>query len=331
MRKALIIFLILALRVSLGYTQIILDTLNAVKANRQLYAIVVSQNDKIVYKEFFNGKTAQDAFNNQSLTKSVVSLLIGIAIDKGYISSVDEKIVKYFPQFKQDTDKRKLDITIRQVMNQASGLWHEDLDNLNKYFAIANPSSYVVTAPLVSDPGKVFHYNNAATHLLSAIITKSTGMSTLQFANKYLFSPLNIKNVRWDKMNDGYYDGCGLLSVYLHTQDMNKIASLLLHNGYYNNTSIVSEKWIKQILNPDIFYQTPWGFQGSAYALCWYHYSYKGMPVTYALGWGGQFAFVIPGKNAVITDNESVENATAIQAAAVFLDKIFPLIYQQLK
>ena len=331
MKKALLTLFISMLLLNAAYSQINIDTSALIKNNRQLYAIVVSQNDHILYNQYFNGKNSQVLFNNQSLTKSVVSLLMGIAIDKGYITSVDEKIVKYFPQLKQDTDKRKLDITIREVMNQASGLWHEDLILLHQYISLSDPSDYTLKQPLVSEPGKVFHYNNAASHLLSVIITKATGMSTMKFARKYLFGPMNIKNVNWNKMADGYDDGSGLLSVQFPTEDMNKIGSLLLHKGYFDGKSVVPEKWIAQILNPTIFYNTPWGFNGSTYALCWYHCNYQGTPVAYGLGWGGQFVFIIPAKNAVISVNESINDMTAIKASNLFLEKIFPLIYQQLK
>jgi len=334
MKKYILAFLISSFVITAGYSQINIDTTAVIKNNRQLYAIVVSQNDKIIYNQYFNGKNNHDLFNNQSLTKSVMSLLIGIAIDKGYITSVDDKIVKYFPELAQDTDKRKPNITIRQIMNQASGLWHENLGangNIGKYLALPDQSGYVLKAPLVSEPGKVFHYSNAGTHVLSVILTKSTHMSTLEFANKYLFGPLDIKNVEWGKMNDGYYDGCGLLSVHLSTADVNRIASLLLHKGRFNNKSVVSEKWINQLLHPTVFYNTDWGFDGSTYALCFYHYNYQGTPITYGLGWGGQYLFVIPAKNAVITVNENINDATAIRAANLLLNKIFPLIYQQLK
>ncbi len=331
MKKVLFTFFILLLLLNTAYSQINIDTSVYVKNNKQLYAVVVSQNDHVIFNQYFNGKIESELYNNQSLTKSVISLLIGIAIDKGYITSIDEKIVKYFSQLKQDTDKRKQDITIRQIMNQASGLWHEDLTRLRQYLTLPNPSGYTLKQPLAFEPGKIFHYNNAASHLLSVILAKATGMSTLEFAQKYLFGPLGIKNVKWGKMADGYYDGCGLLSVQMPTADMNSIGSLLLHKGYFNGKSVVPEKWINEILNPTIFYKTPWGFNGSTYALCWYHYNYNGTPVTYGLGWGGQFVFVIPGKKAVISTNESINDATAIRASNLFLEKIFPLIYQQVK
>jgi len=253
MKTLLLTLFISSSLLTTAYSQINIDTSSIVKNDRQLYSVVVSQDDKLIYDQYFNGKNSGVLFNNQSLTKSVCSLLIGIAIDKGYISSVDEKLVKFFPELKQETDKRKQDITIRQVMNQASGLWHEDLTRLGIYLKLPDPSGYILNAPLVSEPGKEFHYNNAASHLLSVIITKSTGMSTLDFANKYLFAPLGITDVKWNKMNDGYYDGSGLLSVQTHTQDMNRIGALLLHKGYFNGKSVVPEKWIDQILHPTAF------------------------------------------------------------------------------
>lgn len=330
MKKILFTVFAGTLLLNTAYSQIKIDTSDVVKNDRQLYAVVVSQSDHIVYEQYFNDKNEQELFNNQSLTKSVVSLLMGIAIDKGYIPSVDEKIVKYFPQLKQDTDKRKQEITIREIMNQASGLWHED-PLVGRYLKLPNPSEYTLQQPLAAEPGKIFHYNNAATHLLSVIITKATGMSTLEFAEKYLFVPLDIKNVKWNKMNDGYYDGCGLLSVQLTNTEMNRIGSLLLHKGHFGHKSVVPEKWIAEILHPTIFYNTPWGFTGSTYALCWYHNNYNNTPITYGLGWGGQYVFVIPDKKAVISVNESINDLTAIKAANLFLGKIFPLIYKQLK
>jgi CubicO group peptidase (beta-lactamase class C family) len=331
MKKAFSAVCVCLLLANAAHSQVKIDTSEFVKNNRQLYSVVISQNDNIIYKQFYNGKTDRDLFNNQSLTKSVVSLLMGIAIDMGYIKSVDEKIVKYFPNLKQGSDKRKQEITLREIMNQASGLWHEDLTNLHQYLILPDPSDYILKQPLISEPGKVFHYNNAATHLLSVIITKATGMNTLEFAEKYLFGPIGIRNVKWGKMNDGFYDGSGLLSVQLPTEDMNKIGTLLLHKGHFNSKRIVPEKWIAEIINPTISYNTNWGFSGSTYALCWYHYVYNNTPIIYGLGWGGQFVFIIPYKKAVISVNESINDATAIKASNQFLDKIFPLVYRQLK
>jgi len=306
-----------------------LDTVTAIRDNPGLYSIVLSRDNHIVYEKYFNGAGKDDLRNDQSLTKDICSLLIGIAIDKGYIHSVDEKISRWFPELKKDTDARKRTITIRELMNQASGLNHEQLGTMTgigDFLALPDPSGYTLQAPMVGDPGREWHYNNAATHLLSLIITRSTGMNTLSFAEKYLFRPLGIQEVSWMKMKDGYYDGSGLLSIRLRTRDLIKIGYLLLQEGRYAGRVIVSRKWIDSILRPMALYNADWGFQSSTYALCWYHARAYGVEITYGMGWGGQFLVVIPSLRAVMAVNESVSDFHAIAQSTLFITKIFPAL-----
>jgi CubicO group peptidase (beta-lactamase class C family) len=311
--------------------QIHIEDSSVVKNDSSLYAIAVTKNHKLVYEHYFNQKSPKDLFNDQSLTKGIISILVGIAIDKGFITSPDEKIIRFFPELKNDTDQRKQTITIRQIMNQASGLYHEDLTRLDLYLSLPDPSVFTVHQSLMTDPGSVFHYSNAASHLLSVIITKACGMSTLEFAKKYLFGPLQIERVEWMKMNDGYYDGSGLLSIRLSVTDMNRIGLLILDSGRYGGRQIVSSSYVQQLINPDHRYKTDWGFPGSEYALCWYHKNYRGIPIVYGLGWGGQFNFIIPSLHAVITVNESVNDLTAIRQSVLFQEEIFPMILATLQ
>lgn len=331
------IALSLSLLILLGirlYAQLTIDTSARLESNPGIYSLLVSQNDHIVYERYFNHQDANTLFSDQSLTKSICSLLIGIAIDKGYLTSVDEKLVEIFPELRDDADQRKLGITIRQVMNQASGFFHEELGSLfgiYYYLKLPDPSEYVLRAPLVAEPGKEWHYNNAATHLLSVIITKATHMDTRTFATKYLFAPLNITEVEWAKMQDGYYDGSGLKSIFLRSADMLKIGSLLLHDGVYNHRQIVPEKWVKLILDPDVLYKATWGFENSTYALCYYHTTYKGVKITYGMGWGGQFVIIIPSLKTVIVANENIADANAVKQSIAFTHQVFPAIFKQLE
>lgn len=311
--------------------QIHIEDSSVVKSDSGLYAIAVTKNHALVYEHYFNQKSPAELFKDQSLTKGIMSILTGIAIDKGFVSSLDEKIIRFFPELKQDTDRRKQTITIRQIMNQASGLYHEDPTRLDKYLSLPDPSLYTIQQPLITNPGSIFHYSNAASHLLSVIISKACGLSTLEFANKYLFGPMKIERVEWMKMNDGYYDGSGLLSIRLSVTDMNRIGVLLLDSGRYGGRQIVSASYVQQLLNPDRRYHTDWGFPGSEYALCWYHKNYRGIMIVYGLGWGGQFNFIIPSLHAVITVNESVQDITAIRQSILFQEKIFPMILSALE
>ncbi|HXB08858.1 MAG TPA: serine hydrolase [Puia sp.] len=295
-----------------------------------LYNIVVAINDSIRYNQHFNGTKDADVFDDQSLTKSMGSLLIGIAIDKGLIPSLDTKLTYWFPQLKTDKDKRKQEITLRQLMNQASGLRHEDLgkpNGIGEYLAHEDLAGYVLNAPLVSAPGAVFHYNNAATHLLGIILTKSSGMDLMSFAKKNLLAQLDIVAVEWQKTRDGYYDLAGLENIRLRTADWIKIGSLLLHEGRYHQKQVVPAKWIAQIIHPDISYPTEWGFHPSQYGLCWYHITYKGQEMIYGLGWGGQFLIVVPGLQMVLAINQSKEDQNAIRRAGRFMQSVFPAFF----
>jgi CubicO group peptidase (beta-lactamase class C family) len=331
MKKYLFIACLLALLGNTVYAQLTPDTSFYLRNNKNIYGIVISKNSKIVYQKFFNGKTDHTLMNDQSLTKSVLSILIGIAVDRHYIASLDEPIGRYFPQLAKDKDRRKQNITIRQIMNQASGLWHENLNDLKDYLGKKDPSGYVLKQSLLTEPGSTFYYNNAASHLLSVILTKATGMATFDFAKKYLFDPMGIADVNWAKMNDGFYDGSGLLSLRMHTQDMAKMGGLLLNNGFYGSKRLVPSNWIKTLNHPDNTFDTQWGFKDSKYALCWYHFNYKSADITYALGWGGQFLVMIPKYKAVIAVNASIADEDAIMESAKFTDKIFPVLYDYIR
>jgi CubicO group peptidase (beta-lactamase class C family) len=314
--------------------QLHLDTATVITRNPNLYSLLVNKDGQTICHQYFNSHRSTSLMNDQSLTKSIISILIGIAIDKGFIRSVDEPIVDFFPELKTDPDPRKPQVTIRQIMNQASGLYHEDLTDpfgIVAYLNAPSQTDLVLHSPLNAEPGQTWHYSNAATHLLSAILTKTTGADTYNFGKKYLFDPLGITTLEWPKMKDGYYDGCGLLAIRLRSDDMLKIGLLILHHGRHNDKQIVPAGWIDLIFTPDKFYPTDWGFDHSTYALCYYHATVDSTPITYGMGWGGQFLVIIPTLNAVIVANENTADATAIRQSVLFTTKICPLLLQQLK
>ncbi|QNL47819.1 serine hydrolase [Olivibacter sp. SDN3] len=323
----IIIFLVLVVTTETGRSQIFFDTSSHINNNRAIFSLVVSVKDSIAYAGSFNGKENNDLFNNQSLTKNVEAVLIGIAIDKGFIRSLDTKIADFLPELKDETDKRKLNITLGDLMNQSSGLWHENLERLDIYLGLNNPSGHVLKQSLLSEPGTELYYNNAASHLLSVILSKATGQTTFDFARKYLFEPLGIQRVEWAKMKDGYYDGSGLLSVRMSTIDMNKIGRLLLNGGHYRGKPIVSQKWVEALLKPTKTFPAPWGLPNTEYGLCFYHKRYKDKKLTYGMGWGGQFLILIPDLDAVISVNQEINDQTAIQQSETFMDRIFPMIF----
>lgn len=323
----IIFFLLLTTTAISVKSQAPFDTASAIGNNRGIYSLVVAVKDQVIYTKAFNGQKIDDLRNHQSLTKSLDAVLVGIAIDKGFIPSINTKLCDILPALKNDPDKRKQQITIADIMNQASGLWHENLDQLNVYLGLPDPSDYVWQQPLLSDPGSELHYNNAASHLISVILTKATGQRTLDFARQYLFTPLGIEHVEWPVMKDGFNDGSGLLSVRIRTADMNKIGRLILDSGRYNGQQLVATQWTQALLHPPKTYPAPWGLRNTTYGLFFYHKTCKGENITYGMGWGGQFLILIPGLDAVISVNQAVDDRNAIRQSDVFMGEIFPMIF----
>lgn len=214
-----------------------------------IFSTLISKNGTIVFQEYYNGKTKDSLCDVQSLTKGIMSILIGIAIDKEYIKSEDETIEKYFQnEFKNLEDEKKKAITIKHVLNQTSGLsWKGYLEH-EEWLNSESPISFVLEKNLENEPGEKYNYNSGATHLLSVMLSRATGKTTLEFANEVLFKPLNINQVNWQKRNEGYYDGSGL-GLKMKPIDLMKIGQLLNKNGELDGAQIMSEQWVKKLFN----------------------------------------------------------------------------------
>jgi CubicO group peptidase (beta-lactamase class C family)/predicted secreted protein len=193
----------------------------------------------------YDGQTIHDV---ASVTKSVMTTLIGIAVDQGKLE-LDDKMVSFFPgRTIANLDPRKEAITVRHLASMTSGL-QCNRDGTEGDSAIAMQSSpdyvqFALDLPVAWEPGSHFVYCSPAIHLLSPILQQATGMTTLAFAQQYLFGPLNIGDVLWETDPQGYYRGWGDLS--LHPHDMAKIGFLFLQQGQWEGEQIVSREWVKE-------------------------------------------------------------------------------------
>ena len=303
--------------------------LDELKNEKGIYSAIILKNDKITFRQYYNGKTENDLFNIQSEAKSIMAILIGISIDKGFIKSVDQPITDFFPQLLLDEDTLKKEITIHHILNQTSGLQDFEYPHLDKWLTDANPSALLIGQPLVSNPGTIYQYNTAATHLLSVIISKASKMETAKFAEEYLFKPLSITNYKWGKLNDGYNDGGGL-SLWMKTDDLVKIGQLLMNKGEINHKLIVSKQWVNQLFENSNKLKAPWGLKNSLHGFCWYSTTYKNQRVNYAMGYGGQFIFILSDMNTVVAINYNHDTAVGIEQSNDFFEKYLPLIFNKI-
>ncbi len=243
-----------------------------------------------------------------SSTKSVTSLLVGIAIEQGYIESVHQKVLDFFPERNiSNVDSRKEAMTLEHLLTMTSGMnwveWtvppNDPRSSVNLMIGSSDWIQYVLDRPMDHNPGEMFNYNSGGSHLLSAIIQKVTGHSTLSFAQEYLFDPLNItlEDIIWNNDPSGIVRGH--TGLYLTPQNMAKIGYLYLMNGTwpFNGKHIVSSEWITNATrsNPHLGSADGYGYQVwfTSFTDC----DIKGY---YAWGYNHQKIYVIPDLDIVV-------------------------------
>ncbi|MFX0174271.1 MAG: serine hydrolase domain-containing protein [Candidatus Hodarchaeota archaeon] len=217
------------------------------------------------YMMFYDENKTYETF---SVTKGIIGLFIGIAIDKGFIESVEVPISRYFNSSEwQNPDPRKEAISIRHLLTFTTGFEYDELSTSyrdpNNLFNIWKDSSdwvqFTIDLPMNSDPGQQFTFCAPASHLLGVILYKATGQTPLEFGNQFLFKPIGINIDVWKtELNKIHNDGGN--GLYMSTQDMARIGYLMYNNGTWNGTQIISKEWIKEVTQPHfhIFYGYQW-------------------------------------------------------------------------
>lgn len=212
--------------------------------NLAIHSVVIYKNGTIPFEAYFEPYSPGVSHNMKSTSKGVISALVGIALQEGFIESLDDSVLSYLPDY-ETTDGGKADITVRDLLTMSSGLeWNEnDLNSMYTFFVSRRIVGRVLDQPLVDEPGARFNYNTGLTHLLSAIISEASGMSTRQFAEEHLFEPLGIRNVQWAIDRDGYHIGGS--ELFLTPRAMTKFGVMYLNGGEYAGTQIVPEDWVR--------------------------------------------------------------------------------------
>jgi CubicO group peptidase (beta-lactamase class C family) len=297
-----------------------------------LRSLLVARNGKLVAEEYYNNYDRTQLNHVRSVTKSVISALIGIALDKGLIKSVDQTLADY--PISSSLDQQKRQISIRHLLTMTSGLqWNEiSGPDYSNWISSGDQIEYVLQKPLVATPGQQFTYNSGAVHLLSVLLTKATGMNTLAFADEHLFDPLGITEKRWEQVSGGYYNGGAGLE--LHARDMVKLGLLFLQNGFSGKQPVVPAGWVAQSTQA----QQRLGFVYSAmnnvnYGYLWWLDSGQSRPAFLAWGYGGQFIYCVPALNLVIvtTSQWQLSAADADQQEIANLNLIINYVVKAVK
>ena len=273
---------------------------------KKINTVLIIKDSERVFEYYKNRKQKEKTHKINSCTKSIVSILVGIAVDRDLIDSIDTPVHTFFPEiFNEQSDKRKMSLTIRHLLTMTDGLDFPEFGEWNAFAPMIfhqDIVKFVIDRPLLHEVGTHMNYNSGCSHILSAILHQVTGMKTEDFAAKYLFKPLGISEYTWhvDKMNINK-GGDGLV---LKVEDMEKVGQLMLQKGVFNEQRVVSEQWIEQSTTPNMMTYQKIGY----YGMHWWVNKLDGDKAfseenTYyfALGFGGQYIIVIPYHKIVVT------------------------------
>ncbi len=260
---------------------------------RNIRSLLVSYRGALS-EAYFQPHASDSLDHIRSVTKSIMSALIGIAIDQGYIKGLDEAAYKYAGSYKSKFTQQKKEITVRHLLSMTSGLqWSEVSGDseYNEWVTSSDPLLYFLEKPVAHKPGTHFAYSTAGFHLLSLVLTNASGMTTLDFAQKYLFQPLGFSKVRWERLGPGYYNGGAGLE--LHPRDMIRFGQLYSNKGIYDAKRIIAETYMQETTSPRKSSNSESG-AGNGYGLGWWLGDDHGIRGFMAQGFAGQVIAVVP-------------------------------------
>jgi CubicO group peptidase (beta-lactamase class C family) len=253
-----------------------------------IYSLLVIKDGYLIAEDYFNEGSIDQKDRLQSVTKSYTSALVGIALDQGYLTSADQKMMDFFPELAGEiTDPRKEQITIREMLQMRAGYpWEESTPQLFEMLYNCFRPSLLVEVPLVSDPGTHCEYSSLTSHLLGIIVARATDTDLKSFAEQHLFSLLNVEVGEWIQDWEGYYNGHA--DLYFSARDMAKFGQLYLNDGYYRGEQIISAEWVYnslQTYSEDAWpYRVGRNFNDIGYGYQWW--SVRAGDHHYNLAWG---------------------------------------------
>ena len=293
------------------------------RRGRRLGSIVIARNGCIVSETYFDPFASDTCHHVYSVTKSIVAMLVGIAIQDGVIGDVRQRVIDFFPELRDvNHDPRLHVLTIEHLLAMQTGLrWNETkapygtpANAVEQMKRSAEWPRFILGQPFERRPGERFAYNSGASHLLSAIIGRQSGMSACAYATARLFQPLGITNVQWTHDPSGITTGGW--GLHLTTTDMMRIGLLLLNRGAWSGNRIVPANWIDESTRKRAVVVSKWDPRFRLAAVLWWLLGHASLPLTRmdygyhwwlppfggyaARGYGGQAIFVLPALQLVV-------------------------------
>jgi CubicO group peptidase (beta-lactamase class C family) len=265
----------------------------------------VSHEGEVIFEHYARGYSATRLANIKSASKSVISTLVGIAIERQLIPGLDEPIVRWFPELRDDSDPRKRAITIGDLLTMRSGLASTSGRNYGAWVNSRNWLRYALGRAMISDPGTSMEYSTGTSHILSAILTRATKRTTRQFANEALGRPLGFTFANWLRDPQGIYFGGN--EMQMTPPQMLALGELYLNRGLANGRQVVPAEWVDRScvsVTRSVYDRS------REYGMGWWIQDIGGHRACFAWGYGGQYVMVFRELDVVVavTSNPNVSD-----------------------
>ncbi|HEX4206439.1 MAG TPA: serine hydrolase [Ktedonobacteraceae bacterium] len=318
-----------------------------------LHGLLIVRDGYLVFEEYYQGFHRKSYNSVSSVTKSYISALVGIALAQGKLQSLDQKILNFFPAYAaRVTDSRKQAITLRHMLSLQTGFAHEMPD---KFWLNPSPVQLTLERPMIEQPGEVFYYDSNGVDILSAILTRVTGMSAAAYADATLFKTIGVwhdgaprftwrndpqgvhlwhGDAYWDEKH-GYLwkvdpegNSAGGFGAHFTAREMAKFGYLYLNRGFWDGEQLIPADYVAESTRQHSNGGAP---VGDAYGYLWWLTQYKGHNVFFASGYGGKTICVIPSLDLVVvtissTDQEGKNAEQWPRIKALVPDYIIPAL-----
>lgn len=287
-------------------------------------SLLVARDGRLAFERYFGGANASTLFDARSVTKSVTSALVGIALAARALPGVDVSVARYLvPPYALDAGDST--VTLRHLLTMTSGFqWDEETGpDYNLWIVSDDHVQYVLNRAHRFPPGTFFTYNSAAVHTLGVVVQRATGTPLPAYAQDRLLGPLGVDTVAWEPLDRGTVNGGS--GIELRARDLLKFGQLFLQRGWSGDKSIVPERWVDGATQPQFAWRGRVGPQlRVTYGLLWW-VSDAAPAAFFAWGYGGQFIYVVPARDLVVvatTEWRGLTETTPQALAAQVLDVI---------
>jgi CubicO group peptidase (beta-lactamase class C family) len=288
-------------------------------------SLLVARHGKLVAENYFGGATSATVFDLRSVTKSVVSMLAGIAIQNGSVSNIDATVGTYVDApYSLDANDRA--VSVRQLLTMTSRYqWNENGGDDYNLWVLSSDHVQFLLDRRQTDPAGTFTYNSAAVNLLGQVLQDAVAKPLPDFATEVLFQPIGISSVQWEELEPNMVNaGSG---IKMTATDLLRFGQLLLQRGRSADRQVVPESWIDAGTTPQFNWREQYGAQrGTTYGYLWWLAQPPATVATFAWGYGGQFAYVVPSLDLVVVATTQWQGISAEVNPTTFAGNVLTVI-----